>query len=152
MAESAAAVAAIMLQTKADTAAAVATTKTVNNDDNDSILEVFEEPTLEPSVHTSFTIDENISLDYQLLLDPDQPFGRRDRFTREDLIKFIPTTEHKYCLVVSKPSYFQLLHSAIMWGNWVYASTSGSGVDDYWMRISVKSLVVLMKILAFGLW
>ena len=129
-------------------AAAAATTKTTSDDD--SIVEAFEKPVLEES--TNFTIDKNTSLDYQLLADPDQPLGRRRIFTREDLTKFIRSTENKYCLVISKPPWLQFLHLVFMWGNWVYASTSYSVVDNYWMRIPVKSLVVPMKSLDFKLW
>ena len=137
--------------------AAAAKTKTTSNDDDDeeeeednSIMEVFGEPTLKPS--TSFTIDEEISLKYQLLLDLDQPLGSRGRFAGEDLMQFISTTTSKYCLVISKPPYLQLLHSAFKWGDWVYASTSCSGVDDYWMKLLVQSLVMPMKDLGFESW
>mmetsp|Transcript_50014 Transcript_50014/g.50858 ORF Transcript_50014/g.50858 Transcript_50014/m.50858 type:complete len:196 (+) Transcript_50014:312-899(+) len=103
---------------------------------------------------TSFTTDENVCLDYHLnlLADTDQPLGKKGRFTREDLASFIVSTEKKYCLVTSKPPGLQLLHSAFMWGDWVYTSASTSETDNYWMRIPIKALLVPMVGLDFKLW
>ena len=83
------------------------------------------DPILEPN--DFFTLDERDSLNYQKLLDKVQPQGRRGRFSVKDLIKFIPSTTNKYCLVIYEYPYLQLLHSVFICGNWVYACTSRGG-------------------------
>ena len=78
------------------------------------------DPILEPN--DSFTLDNRDSLNYQKLLDKVQPQGRRGRFSVKDLMKFIPSTLNKNCLVIYKyPYHLQLLHSAFVCGDWVYA-------------------------------
>ena len=58
-----------------------------------------EDPTLEQ--YTTFTLDEADSLNYHQEEDNEQPSGRNgSRFTEEDLLKFIPSTTNKYCLMV----------------------------------------------------
>jgi len=108
------------------------------------------EPVLKEN--TSFTTDEIISLDYQELADTTQPTGNGVGFTRVDLTKFIGSTENKYCLMIPKDGWLQVFHSAFVSDEWVYASTSCSGVDDCWMRIPVKSLLNPMKSLDLNLW
>ena len=87
------------------------------------------DPILEP--YDSFTMDKRDSLNYQQLEDKVQPQGSRGRFSGKDLMKFIPSTTNKYCLVIYKHPYLQLLHSAFVCGKWVYACASQGGADDY---------------------
>jgi len=81
--------------TAAATSAPVAAKKAVPSaeDDNDSTLEAYVESVLKEN--TSFTTDENISLDYQELADTIQSTDSGGGFTREDLTKFIRSTENK---------------------------------------------------------
>lgn len=74
-----------------------------------------------------------------------QPTGNGGGFTRADLTKFIGSTENKYFVMIPKDRWLQVLHSAFVLDKWVYTSTSCSGVDDYWMRIPVKSLLNPIK-------
>ena len=137
----------------AATAAAAAVAKAaaaIADDDDDSIMEVYIEPVFEEN--KSLTTDEIISLNYQEISDMFQLIGSADEFTRQDLNRFIGGTEKKYCLLISKESWLQVLHPAFVLGEWVYASTSCSGVDNYWMRIPVKSLLNPMDGLGFDLW
>ena len=48
--------------------------------------------------------------------------------------------------------HLQLLHSAFISGDWVYASASRAGVDDYWMRIPLAHLTMPLKGLNFNVW
>ena len=51
--------------------------------------------------YTTFTMDEADSLNYHQEEDNEQPSGRSgSRFTEEDLLKFIPSTTNKYCLMI----------------------------------------------------
>lgn len=63
-----------------------------------------------------FTIDERLFLNYHKLLDQDKSYGIRGRFTQDDLTKHISTRTNKYCLVISRPPYLQLLHPAFLYG------------------------------------
>jgi len=54
--------------------------------------------------------------------------------------------------MIPKDGWLQVFHSAFVSDEWVYASTSCSGVDDCWMRIPVKSLLNPMKSLDLNLW
>ena len=80
----------------------------VNGQDEDEEEEEEEaDPIFEP--YDSFTMDKRDSLNYQQLEDKVQPQGSRGRFSGKDLMKFIPSTTNKYCLVIynySTYSYF----------------------------------------------
>ena len=85
--------------------------------------------------------------------DKPQPRGKKGRFTTEELETLIgiDDTKRGNCLLIPNGRDLQLLHSAFMWEEWVYASAATSGVDDYWIRIPVKALVKSMPGLDFGL-
>ena len=99
--------------------------------------------------YSTFTLDELDSVNYHRMEDNKQPQGSGGRFSGRDLMKFIPSTTNKYCLVIYIDPHLYLLHSAFRSGDWVYASTSRAGVDDFWMRIPVSHLTMPLKSLNF---
>ena len=121
-----------------------------DEDKENSVLE-FEERDL--SVSTSFTLDEDLCLSYFMKCgDNLQPRGKNGRFTRNNLQTLIKDTKKGYCLLIPNGRNLQLLHSAFMWEDWVYAAAGTSGVNDYWIRIPVKSLIKKMSGLDFERW
>mmetsp|Transcript_53470 Transcript_53470/g.58082 ORF Transcript_53470/g.58082 Transcript_53470/m.58082 type:complete len:180 (-) Transcript_53470:36-575(-) len=117
--------------------------------EDDSVLEVEER---ELAVSTSFTTDEDLCLEYFLPDgEADQPKGKKGRITKEDISTFIEGTEKMHCLLIPKAPGLQLLHSAFMWEDWVYASATTSRVNDYWVRIPMKALLKPMVGLDFEL-
>ena len=70
------------------------------DEDEDSSMEANSDKTVLEQ-NTSFTIDEQLSLNYQELSDQDQPGGTSGRFTQNNLTKLISTTSNLYCLVIS---------------------------------------------------
>ena len=73
------------------------------------------DPIIEP--YDSFTLDKVDSLNYHQLEDNKQPRGSKGRFSGKDLMKFIPSTKNKYCMVIYDHSYLQLLHSVFICGD-----------------------------------
>ena len=121
-----------------------------DEDEENSVLE-FEEHNI--SVSTSFTLDEDLCLSYFMKCgDNLQPRGKNGWFTRNDLQTFIEDTKKGHCLLIPNGRDLHLLHSAFMLEDWVYAAAATSGVNDYWIRIPVKSLVKPMSGLNFELW
>ena len=84
-------------------AGVISSTPKYDGDDDDNDEEVAdeegeEEEKLEP--YDSFTMAGTDSLNYQRLEDNSQSQGRKGRFSGKDLLKFIPSTSNKYCLVI----------------------------------------------------
>jgi len=122
-----------------------------SEEEEDNSVPEFEEREL--TVSTALTVDEDLCLKYFLGGgDKPQPRGKKGRFTTEELETLIEDTKQGHCLLIPKGRDLQLLHSAFMWEEWVYASAATSGVDDYWIRIPVKALVKSMAGLDFKLW
>ena len=99
--------------------------------------------------YSTFTLDELDSVNYQRMEDNKQLQGSGGRFSGRDLMKFIPSTINEYCLMIYIDPHLHLLHSAFRCGDWMYASTSRAGVDNFWMRIPVSHLTMPLKSLNF---
>ena len=55
-------------------------------------------------------------------------------------------------LVMSHDRALQLLHSAFKLDKWMYASASCIGVDHYWIKIPLKTLLNPMDRLNYDMW
>lgn len=135
--------------------AATATTEAAKTtplaeDDKGSTLEVYVEPVLKENI--LYTTDESISLNYQEFVNMLQLMGSEGRFARKDLTKCMGSTEKKNYLMIFTGGWLQVLHSLFVSDDWVYASTICSGVENYWMRIPVKSILNPMEGFDFNLW